>query len=142
MLSVEDYFTNGLGSDRLRGVVLMSFAVIGLLLATVGLYGVTASLVEERTREVGVRLVFGATPRQVWTLMVGDAAKMVAWGAAVGALAALGAGSALRSVVADLSWNDAWSAMPAMVVLAVAALVAAAIPALRAARHDPKVALR
>jgi predicted permease len=80
LLSVDDYFSNGLGSDRLRGVVLMSFAAIGLLLATVGLYGVTASLVEERTREVGVRLVFGATPRQVWLLVVSEAARMVTWG--------------------------------------------------------------
>jgi len=141
LISVDDYFSNGLGSDRLRGVVLLSFAAIGLLLATVGLYGVTASLVEERTREVGVRLVFGATPRQVWILMVSEAARMVTWGAAAGALVALGVGSALGSVVTDLSWDDAWSAVPAIVALAFFALVAAAIPALRAARSDPKIAL-
>ncbi|HEX5215581.1 MAG TPA: FtsX-like permease family protein, partial [Vicinamibacterales bacterium] len=138
---IDDYVSNSLGSDRLRGVVLMSFAAIGLMLATVGLYGVTASLVEERTREVGVRLVFGATPRQVWTLVVSDAARMVAWGAGAGALAAVGVGAALRSVVTDLSWDDAWSAVPAIAALALAALVAATVPALRAARSDPKVAL-
>ena len=66
---------------------------------------------------------------------------MVTWGAAAGALVALGVGSALGSVVTDLSWDDAWSAVPAIVALAFFALVAAAIPALRAARSDPKIAL-
>jgi ABC-type antimicrobial peptide transport system permease subunit len=118
------------------------FAGLGLLLAAVGIYGVTACAVEERTREIGVRIALGANARGVWWLVVAQAVRTVAFGAAAGAAASAAVVFALRTVVPNLDWADAWSVAPAAAVLAVAACVAAGIPAALALRADPTVVLR
>jgi hypothetical protein len=94
---VGQFMSNTLGPDRFRGTLLGLFAALGLLLATVGIYGVTACAVEERTRELGVRMALGAGARGVWWLVVGQAVKTVACGAFAGAVAAVAIVFALRA---------------------------------------------
>ncbi|HET9368852.1 MAG TPA: ADOP family duplicated permease [Vicinamibacterales bacterium] len=139
---VAEFMTITLGPDRFRGTLLGVIAGLGLLLAAVGIYGVTACAVEERTREIGVRLALGANARGVWWLVVAQAVRTVAFGAAAGAAASAAVVFALRTAVPNLDWADAWSVAPAAAVLAVAACVAAGIPAAFALRADPTVVLR
>jgi predicted lysophospholipase L1 biosynthesis ABC-type transport system permease subunit len=139
---VEQFMSNTLGPDRFRGTLLGLFAALGLLLATVGIYGVTACSVEERTRELGVRMALGAGARGVWWLVVGQAVRTVAFGALAGAAASAATVFALRAVVPNLDWTDAWAVGPAIAVLALAAFLAAGIPAARALGADPTIVLR
>jgi predicted lysophospholipase L1 biosynthesis ABC-type transport system permease subunit len=140
--AVDAFMADTLGPDRFRGTLLGLFAALGLILASVGIYGVTACGVEERTRELGVRMALGAGARRVWWLVVGQAMRTVAIGAVAGAAISAGMVVALRSVVPNLNWSDAWAVTPAIGVLAAAALLAAGIPAARVLRADPTVVLR
>ena len=137
-----------LGPDRLRGTLLGLLAVLGLTLTGVGIFGVTACMVEERAKELGVRVVLGASPGQLSRLVVAGAVLTVVTGCVAGAAAAGLATAAIRRALPALttgappSLSDIWAAAPAIAVLAASALVAAAIPARRAARADPRALLR
>ncbi len=137
-----------LGPDRLRGTLLGLLAVLGLTLAGVGIFGVTACFVEERAPEMSLRVALGSSPGALSRAVVTDAVLTVAAGCAAGAIIAAVAGAALRRVLPDLttgappSLSDAWAAAPALAMLTVAALIAAAIPARRASRADPRSLLR
>jgi ABC-type antimicrobial peptide transport system permease subunit len=127
---------------RAAAVLVAVFSGLGLLLAGVGLYGIIAFTVAQRTREIGIRMAIGATPRTVIALVLRQGLALVAAGALAGAaLGALGtrvvAGALYGVTVAD---PIAWGA--AAIVLAIAALLAHALPAYRAARIDPVKALR
>ncbi|HSC28013.1 MAG TPA: FtsX-like permease family protein, partial [Vicinamibacterales bacterium] len=135
---VERYFA----AHRLSGTLVSSFAVVTLLVAAIGLYGLIAQLVAERVREIGIRLALGAEPAAVRRRVVRYGAVHALAGAAVGAL---GASAALRVFGAVLPGLDApgagtFAANTGMLLLA--ALAAAWIPSSRAVRVDPVAALR
>jgi predicted permease len=148
MTTYETFFSDSLGPDRFRGTLLGVLATLGLLLTAVGIYGVTSCMVEERTREMGVRLVMGASPRQLWTLVVGGAVLTVAIGSVAGLASATLAATAIGKLLPALTAaaqptvSDLWAAWPACFCLAAAAFIAAGIPARRAARADARDVLR
>lgn len=118
------------------------FALLALLLSTVGLYGVVAYSVSQRTREIGVRMALGAKRSSVYQMVLREAGKLAVFGISVGLIAALAATTLLRSLLFDVrSWDLATLTTVAL-VLAASALLASFIPARRAASVNPTEALR
>jgi ABC-type antimicrobial peptide transport system permease subunit len=119
-----------------------AFGIVALLLAAVGVYGVIALLVSERTAEVGIRLALGASPQQVWSMLISHAAILAAVGVAVG----LGAAALLAPLATRLLFGipptDPLTFAAVGLLLLGMAVVAAAIPARRAMAVDPADALR
>jgi putative ABC transport system permease protein len=133
------------GSIRLRRFVLIllgSFAVIALVPAAVGIYGVASSLVGERTREIGVRIALGATRPVVFRHVLGEMMTVAAAGVALGCAGALALTRLIRHMLFGVSATDSVTYVAVGLVLAGVVLVAAWIPARRAMRIDPMVALR
>lgn len=118
------------------------FGVVGLLLAAVGLYGVTAYGVEQRTSEIGVRVALGADRGSVVAMVLREAFGQVGIGLALGIPAAIGAGQLIASQLFGVRPWDPLMLLAATLLLLMAALIASVIPASRAARVDPLVALR
>jgi predicted permease len=128
--------------DRLTATLAAGFAVLATLLAALGLYGVLAYGVAQRTRELGLRLALGATPRRLRGLVVKELAAMAAVGAALGLAGALALGRFAESLLFGLSARDPLAVAAALVALALVSLSAAYLPARRATAVDPLVALR
>jgi putative ABC transport system permease protein len=127
---------------RLWGFVLTAFAGLALLLAAVGLYGVMSYLVEQRTRELGIRLAIGARPSRVVGLVLGGGLKLVSVGIGLGlGLAFLGS-KYLARILFGVSATDPVTFLVVPLVLLTVALTACAVPAVRAASIDPLRALR
>jgi putative ABC transport system permease protein len=122
--------------------LLAGFSGASLLLAVIGVYGILAYSVSERTREIGIRTAIGATPNRIVFLIVRAAANPVIGGVAIGISGALALTGLLRSMLFDISPRDplTFIAVPAMV--AIVALIAAYLPARRAAHLEPMTALR
>jgi putative ABC transport system permease protein len=118
------------------------FGALGLVLAAVGLYGVTSYGVEQRTREIGVRVALGADRGRVLAMVLRDAVWPVSIGLALGIPAAIGAGQLIASQLFNVRPWDPQILAGAMLLLGLAALVAGIIPARRATKVDPMVALR
>ncbi len=118
------------------------FGLLGLLLASVGLYGVLAYMVEQRTSEIGIRMALGANRGQVTKMVLRGAFSQIGMGLAIGIPAAIGAGWLMSSQLFGVKpWDPIMLAL-AVLVLSLAALLASAIPARRAAGVEPMVALR
>ena len=128
--------------QRMGAWMLSSFGALALVLAAVGLYGVMAYSVEQRTREMGVRIAVGASTRDLAGLVVGRALRVTAIGLAVGLALAAGAGRLLRSQIFGVSPLDPVTFVGVSALLAAVALLAAWLPARRAARVDPIIALQ
>jgi putative ABC transport system permease protein len=126
---------------RLAVVMVGVFAGIALLLATVGIYGVMAFLVAQRTHEIGVRMALGAQAKNILNLVLGHALKLVSIGVAAGLIAALLTTRVLQSLLYSVGAFDVATFLTALFVLAPAALLASYIPARRATRADPMIAL-
>jgi len=118
------------------------FAALALLLGVVGLYGVIAYSVTQRTREIGVRMALGAQRRSVYQLIMKEAVWLAGAGIGAGLLCAIAAASLMRGLLFGVHSWDATTLVGVTVVLAISALLASYIPARRAARVDPLVALR
>jgi len=118
------------------------FGAIGLVLAAVGLYGVTAYGVEQRTREIGVRMALGADRGSVLVMVLREAFWLLGIGLALGIPAAIGAGHLIASQLFGVRPWDPLMLSGATLLLSLSALIAAVIPARRATRVDPMVALR
>ena len=118
------------------------FAATALLLATLGLYGVVAHGVAQRTREVGVRMALGATPAAMLRLIVGQGARVVVAGAVLGLAGALAATRLIQAMLFRTPAWDPWTYAAVTALLAAVAIAASWLPARRAARLDPTLALR
>jgi predicted permease len=140
--TLDQFLADSLGPQRFRSTLLAILGGLGLALAAVGIYGVTARAVEERTRELGVRLALGATPGGVVRLVMRQALGAVGLGLAAGVVLAAAASQTLLQTLTGLERAEAWSAAPAIALLAAVAAVAAAIPARKAVAVEPTTAIR
>lgn len=132
----------GLGSISLLGSLLGAFATVGLILATIGIYGVVSYTVVQRTGELGIRLALGAQTRDVLWLVLGKGAVLILIGALFGIAGAYGVSRLLTAVIPSLPTRDPLILLVVGLVLFVVALLACYIPARRATKVDPLVALR
>jgi len=123
-------------------ILFEAFGLVALVLAAIGIYGILAGSVAERTREIGVRAALGATRGDLLALVLRQGMTMTAIGLVVGLMAALAAGRALSTMLFGISWLDRITYLCATLLLFVVAMVACLIPARRAASIDPMEALR
>jgi putative ABC transport system permease protein len=142
LTTLSGMLSRSTAARRLNMTLVGLFALLALGLAVVGIYGVTAYTVEQRTQEIGVRVALGAARGNVLRLLLVETAAMAGLGIAIGLAGALGATRVLASLLYEVSATDAVTFVLTTVVLGGAALLAALVPALRAARIDPVQALR
>jgi ABC-type antimicrobial peptide transport system permease subunit len=122
--------------------VFSAFAAIALLLAVIGVYGVKSYVVSRRTREFGIRLAIGAHPRAVLWQVLREGGRVTAVGIGIGLVLALGAGQLLQSLLYGVHAVEPVVLVTAPLILLASSLLASYIPALRATKVDPTVALR
>jgi len=142
MLTMTQRTASATAEARFRAVLLAAFAIVALSLAAIGIYGVVSFAVTARTREIGVRIALGAERWRVQGLIIGEGMRLLATGAVIGLAGALAATRLLRTFLFELSPGDPVTFVAITVVLCGAGLAAAWIPARRASRVDPVVALR
>jgi putative ABC transport system permease protein len=140
--SLAQYRRDRGAESRMGSTLLSIFGSLALLLATIGVYAVMAFAVNQRTREIGVRVALGAARAQIIGLFVAEGARLASIGVAIGLVLAVAVAKVLASVFLGLELSDALTFMAGAIVLAGAAVTASWIPARRAARVDPTVALR
>ena len=129
-------------APRFDAMLLGLFAGMGLLLAAVGIYGVIAFLVAQRTQEIGVRMALGATPGAIARMVLGDAARWTVAGGIAGVAGSLLAARWLESLLFHVGARDPWTLAGMLALLSAVAMAAAWVPSRRAARLDPMAALR
>jgi predicted lysophospholipase L1 biosynthesis ABC-type transport system permease subunit len=147
-LPIEDLITmaeqvrKNVFEDRLISTLTAAFATLATLLAGVGLYGVLAYTVARQTREIGLRMALGADPSRVRRMVLGRVARTTLIGGAIGISAALVLGRLARSLLFEVTGHDPLVLVAAAALLAAISLAAGLVPALRASRIAPLVALR
>jgi predicted permease len=142
VMPLEDLVDENLSSRRMQASLLSGFAGLALLLVTLGIYAVLSFAVTQRTQEIGVRVAMGAQPRDVLRMIFAQGFKLFLIGAAIGLAAALALSRALVHLLFGVSANDPASFAGVTLLLAVVALLACYVPARRATRVDPLIALR
>ena len=140
--TVDSEVGESLAVRRFQAWLLGMFSMLAVLLSAVGVFGLMAQLVTRRTAEIGVRMAFGASPRDVVSMVLRQGALFAAAGAVAGLFGAFLLARGLRSLLFGVGAADPLSYVGAAVVMAVSVLVACAVPAWRAARVDPTRALR
>jgi putative ABC transport system permease protein len=140
--SMAELMSRRIAQRRLNMLLLGLFGVLGLVISAVGIYGVMAYVVAQRTREIGVRMALGATRANVVGMVLRNAALLVALGLAIGGAGAWYLSAAARAFLFQLEANDPRAFVAAVLALTLAAFIASVIPARRAASVDPMVALR
>ncbi len=139
---MEQYVGDSLSRPRMYAALVSAFAVIAVILAAIGIYGLVAYVVNQRTHEIGIRLALGASRGDVFRAVFGRGARLALVGLAAGVVAAWGLRGAVSRLLFGVTPDDAASYVVAALGLALVALAVAAIPAHRAARVDPATALR
>lgn len=140
--TMKEVIASTFSRQQFSAILLAGFSLTSLLLAAVGVYGILAYSVSERTREIGVRVAIGATPSRVITLLLRAAATPVFAGLLVGIAGALALTGLLQSMLFGISSRDPLTFGTVAAILAVVAFLSAYIPARRASRLDPMIALR
>jgi putative ABC transport system permease protein len=140
--TLEQFHSDAVALPRFRTLLLIVFAALAAALATAGVYGVMSYTAAQRQAEMGVRIALGATGGDVVSILVGNGAKLTAIGLACGMAIALVAGRLIESMLYGIRPLDPITFGGAVLLLSGAALLAALIPALRASRVDPALALR
>jgi putative ABC transport system permease protein len=140
--TMEEVVAESIWQPRLYATLFAVFAGGTLVLALIGIYGVMAFLVQTRTHEIGVRMALGATARDVFKLIVGRGMKLTAVGVVIGVLGAVGLTRLMHSLLFHTSATDPKTFIFISILLGLAAFLACYIPARRAAKVDPLVALR
>jgi putative ABC transport system permease protein len=138
----ESVIAEAVAQPRFAMTLVGTFALLALVLAVVGLYGVIAYSVSQRTREIGVRIALGARPREVVTLVMRQGFILVAIGIVIGVAAAVGVTRVIRSLLFGVTSTDPLTFVVAGTLIALVAALACYIPARRAALVDPVAALR
>lgn len=133
---------NSLAQPRFSMLLLSAFGVIALLLACLGMYGVISYSVAQRTQEIGIRLAVGARPRQLLAMILGQGARLAGLGIAIGILAALAVTRIMSSFLYGVRASDPITFAGVTLLLIVVALLACYLPARRATRVDPLIAIR
>ncbi|HEX6463133.1 MAG TPA: FtsX-like permease family protein, partial [Vicinamibacterales bacterium] len=128
--------------ERLVAKLSAAFGALALVLAAIGLYGVMSYSVARRTAEIGVRMALGASQRSVASMILMEIVVLVAIGSALGAALALGLARFVGSLIFGLAPHDPVTFTVSVAVLLVVGIIAGYVPARRAARIDPMVALR
>jgi putative ABC transport system permease protein len=128
--------------DRFATQVLSAFAAMALLLASIGIYGVLSLAVAQRRRELGIRMALGAERGGVLAMILGQALSIAAIGGLIGAVLALLAGRALSGMLYGVTAGDPLTYVGSAIVLGLAVLAAAIVPAARATQVHPMIALR
>ncbi|MGH9594286.1 MAG: FtsX-like permease family protein, partial [Bryobacteraceae bacterium] len=140
--SMDETIANSLAARRFSMVLLGIFAALALILSSVGIYGVISYLVGQRTHEIGVRIALGAQPADVLRMVLGQGTRMTLAGVGIGLVAALALTRLMAKMVFGISASDPLTFGGVAALLVVVALVACYVPARRATRVDPIVALR
>jgi predicted permease len=140
--TLEQRFHNAGARPRLYMTLLSTFAIVAVLLAAVGLYGVVSYGVRQQTRELGIRLALGASRSNVARVVVGNSLKVTLIGAALGIGGALAVSRLLRALLFGISASDPWTYGAVVVVIVLVGAVASWLPARRATGIDPASALR
>lgn len=140
--TMQDWLSTSAAQPRLNTLLLSIFAFLALLIASIGIYGVLAYSVSQRTQEIGVRMALGATPQGVLRMTLLDGMKVAAIGMGCGVIAAVALGETVSSLVFGVNVRDLGTFVLVVVTLAIVTIAACAIPALRASRVSPLVALR
>jgi putative ABC transport system permease protein len=140
--TMEEVVAESIWQPRLYAMLFAVFAGGALLLALIGIYGVMAFLVQTRTHEIGVRMALGASARDVFKLIVGRGMKLTAVGVVIGIAGAIALTRLIHSLLFNTSATDPLTFILISLLLSLAAFFACYIPARRAAKVDPLVALR
>ena len=141
-MTMEEVVTRSVRAQRFSTILLGSFAVLALLLASIGIYGVVSYLVGQRVNEIGIRVALGAQRADILKMIVGEGARLALIGTGLGLLAALALTRLMASQLYAVSATDPFTFAGVAVILVGLALFACYIPARRAMRVDPMVALR
>jgi ABC-type antimicrobial peptide transport system permease subunit len=139
---MEEILSEATARDRFNMTLLCAFAAIALMLGAVGVYGVMAYSVQQRTQEIGVRIALGALPRDVRFMVVFDGMRLAVAGVMLGIAVALTVTPFMGSLLFGVEARDPAVFASTVIVLSTAALLATWIPAYRATRVDPVTALR
>jgi ABC-type antimicrobial peptide transport system permease subunit len=134
--------SESLATRRFNLMLLAVLAIVALILAAVGIFSVMNYAVTQRTAEIGIRMALGAGTRDVFQLIVGHAVKLVGIGAAIGVAGALMSSKAIGSLLYGVKPADPWTFAAIVVMISATALLASYLPARRAAKVDPLVAIR
>jgi putative ABC transport system permease protein len=140
--AMRDYVDLSIGDARFTMLMLTAFASAALLLAGIGLYGTLAYLISQRTQEFGIRMALGATASSVMGLVAAEGAVLAGLGGILGMAAALAVAGGLRGLLYGVAPIDTTTVLAVSALLALAAIAAASVPAWRASRVDPTIALR
>ncbi len=140
--TLEQYRRDAISEKWIQAVLIGGFGLLALALASLGLYGVLSFSVAERTQEIGIRMVLGARANDVLRLVVGQGIKLIVIGVALGLAGAFAATRVLKSLLYGVSETDPLTFVGMPLVLLIVALVACWIPARRATKVDPMIALR
>jgi putative ABC transport system permease protein len=139
---MEDALSDSVARPRLETALMGGFAALALLLAAVGIFGVVAWSVSQRTNEIGIRMALGARPANVLAMIVGQAFRTIGVGQVIGLSGGLALTRLLGSALFGVSADDPLTFAAGMIVLAAVALLACVIAARRAILIDPVIALR
>jgi len=140
--TMDQVLETSIAQQRLSLIVMVTFAVVALTLASLGLYGVIAHSVTERTHEIGVRMALGAEARHVLGLMIRQGLTTTAIGAAIGVAGAVALSRWIQDLLFGVTPTDPATFAAVVATLMAVALVACYVPAWRATRVDPTMALR
>jgi putative ABC transport system permease protein len=138
----EEYLSRALARPRFNAMLLSIFAGTALVLTAIGIYGVMAYSVSQRTSEIGIRIALGAGKKSIFRLIVGQAMTIVAISVAFGVVAALAATRLLNSLLFGVGASDPVTFLGVVLLVSSVAFIAAWLPARRATRVDPIIALR
>jgi putative ABC transport system permease protein len=142
LMSLPDILNNEVAGDKIMGKLMGTFAFLALALSAIGIYGLVAYTVGQRRQEIGIRVALGAGKESILRLVIKDGLKLALVGVAVGLICALPLPKAFGSLFQDYHISGGWIFLSVPVSIAGVAMLACYLPARRASRVDPIVALR
>jgi putative ABC transport system permease protein len=140
--TMDEKFSEATAQARYNALLLGLFAALALIMSQMGIYGVISYAVSARTHEIGIRMALGAERRAVLRLIIGQGMKLAAAGLAIGLIAAVAATRLIKTLLFGVEANDPMTLCGVALLLAIVALLACWVPARRATRVDPLIALR